>query len=217
MSNNRNKRSAKKTPTAAVSVLKDIRESLISTQISSEPDVRDIQLARFNSKRIFNFDFTQVNLISTSAVSETDGAISFQLNNLTGYTALTSLFDQYRIIGVHVQFTPSQSVYTSAAAPIYTVLDYDDSAATATTALSQYDTLKIAPATVYFQRDLKPRAAVAMYSGTFASFGNTGSMWIDSASPAVVYYGLKYAIPASGSTPSWTVFSRVMIQCRHQR
>jgi hypothetical protein len=199
-----------------VTLLKEIRESLISTQTSSEPDVKDVILSRLKPNKIYNFEFTATSLISASAVAEVDGAISFTLNTLTGYTSMTSLFDQYRIVGVQLQFLPSQNSYTAAAGAIFTAFDYDDATPVVLSTLYQRQTLKATPAGVYFERSLKPRIALAAYAGAFTSFANVGDVWIDSASPAVVYYGLKYGIPATASAPSWTVKQRYMIQCRSQ-
>jgi hypothetical protein len=166
---------------------------------------------------VYNFEFSQIGTITSSAAVETDGAITFALNNLTGFASLTTLFDQYRIVGVNIKFIPSQLVYTAAAQPIYTVLDYDDATAVVVSSLAQYDTLKIAPASAYFERSLKPRTAVAAYSGAFTSFGNVTNMWLDAASPGVQYYGLKYGILASVNAPSWSYIARVHIQTRAQR
>jgi len=209
------KRGARVNP--STQVLKDIRESLISTQLSGEPDVKDVILSRPSSKRIYNFEFTQTGNITSSAAVETDGAISFALNNLTGYTSLTTLFDQYRIVGVNIKFIPSQLVYTAAAQPLLTVLDYDDATPIVVSSLYQYDTLKVAPASAYFERSLKPRTAIAAYAGAFTSFGNMSGMWIDSASPGVIYYGVKYGILASANAPSWSYLARIHIQTRAQR
>jgi len=198
-------------------VLKDIRESLVSTALSGVPDVKDVMLTRPKRNRICNFEFSQIGTVTSSAAVETDGAITFALNNLTGYTSITSLFDQYRIVGVNIKFVPSQLVYTAAAQPIYTVLDYDDATPVVVSSLSQYDTLKISPASAYFERSLKPRTAVAAYSGAFTSFGNVTNMWFDSGSPGVQYYGVKYGILASANAPSWSYIARIHIQARAQR
>jgi hypothetical protein len=198
-------------------VLKDIRESLLTAQLSGEPDVKDVILSRPLRNRISHFEFSQLGTITSSAAVETDGAISFALNNLTGYTSITTLFDQYRITGVNIKFIPSQLVYTAAAQPMFTVLDYDDATPVVVSSLAQYDTLKIAPASAYFERSLKPRTAVAAYAGAFTSFGNVSNMWMDSASPGVLYYGVKYGILASANAPSWSYIARIMVEARAQR
>jgi hypothetical protein len=198
-----------------VAILKDIRESLVSTQISGEPDVRDVIIQRPKRNRISHFEFSLTGNVTSSAVSETDGAITFQLNNLSGYTTLTSLFDQYRIVGITVRFYPSQP-YTAATGQLFTAFDYDDATAVPIATLVQRDTLKVAPANAYFERSLVPRLAIAAYAGAFTSFGNTQGLWIDSGSPGVVHYGLKYGVPASASANSWTYVARYSIQCRSQ-
>jgi len=165
------------------------------------------------------FELTQVNSFASSAAVEVDGVIPIALNNLNGYTSITSLFDAYRIVGARSQFTPTSNTYgATATAPIFTVIDYDDNNITAISLLEQYDTLKIAPATSYFERSYKPRPALALSgAGVFTSFGQAPMVWVDSGSPGVAYYGLKYGIPLNAGAVSWTVLTTLFIEAKSQR
>jgi len=200
-------------------MVKDVRESLLNTQTSSLPLTRDVVLSRPNAERIYNFEFSQTNLITSSTVAEVDGSILLQLNNLNGYTAITTLFDAYRIVGARSQFFPTSNTYSSVGtAPIFTVLDFDDSTSTLISALLQYDTLKVAPPTVFFERSYKPRTAVAAYGGAFTQFAQgSKNLWIDSASPGVFYFGIKYGVPLNSAGVSWTVATTVWVQAKSQR
>lgn len=200
-------------------LLRQIRESLLQDQTSSEPLVPDINISRPSRHRVFTFEFSQTSSIASSTIAEVDGAISLALNNLPGYTSLTTLFDAYRIVAIRCQFIPTSNTYSAGAtAPIFTALDYDDNATTVISSLQQYDTLKISPATSYFERSFTPRAAKAVYAGAFTSFGQlTRWDWIDSGSPGVVYYGLKYGVPLNAAGVSWTVLTTYVVECKSQR
>jgi hypothetical protein len=144
-----------------------------------------------------------VDTASTTQVagSETDGALVFQLVQLSNVTAFTSIFDQYRIDMVQVSFSPrvNAAVPTSPTGTImpklYTGLDYDDASTTTIAALLDYQSLVITPPCMGVVRTVKPRIAIAAYSGAFTSFANQES-WVDCGSTAVQHYGLKYAVEA---------------------
>lgn len=135
----------------------------------------------------------------------------FNLASVPGYAEWTTLYDQYKIVGVHVKFfcfsTASLTDAPSAGNPslgaiMATILDYDDAAANGITAdgvgmqlMRNYQTYQeknmLNMRSGIVKRFLRPRIAVAEFSGTFASYGNFKSGWIDSNSPNVQHYGLK--------------------------
>lgn len=138
------------------------------------------------------------------------GTINFQLQNqVTDYGSLAAVFDQYRILAVEVVFRPQAQASAPTAASkgfLYTVLDYDDSSAL--TSIGQAEAYENCIATEVWQsqrRCLKPRAALAAYSGTFVSYANVEAPWIDCTSNAVQHYGIKYAIDV-GNSGSLAVF-----------
>jgi hypothetical protein len=139
--------------------------------------------------------------ITSSLTLEVDGSIQVIFNNLGNAASLAAVFDRYRIIKAKISFLPTVSESSSLMnGPLFTAIDYDDSAATSVTSLVQYDTLKIAPVGTYFERIFVPRFALAAYSGVFTSFAESMiGQWIDVASPSVIYYGLKYALPSGGA------------------
>jgi hypothetical protein len=223
MANNKRKTRRRITKTDTISrempVLNDIRESLLSQQTSSVPDVKDVILPRFKRERIYNFEATipAVN-ITSNTMAETDGVVNITLSVLDGYTSFTSLFDQYRIVGCRSKFVPGNSG-TNAGATIYTAIDYDDGNTTSTASLVEYDTLKIAPSSAYFERSYRPKLAMAIFQNSVATgYGSSMSnQWVDSNYPSVPYYGLKYAIPANAAPASFQLLTTVYLQCKNQR
>jgi hypothetical protein len=165
----------------------------------------------------------------TSAITQSStvavfGAINIQANNnITDFSSLSSVFDQYRIMAVEIMFRPqAQSPAPTASSKgfLYTVIDYDDS--TVLTSVSQAEAYENCIATEAWQsqrRCFKPRAALAAYSGSFTSYANVEAPWIDAASNGVQHYGIKYAIDV-GTAGSLAVFDwtmAVVVQFRASR
>jgi hypothetical protein len=138
------------------------------------------------------------------------GSVNFQANNnITDFSSLASVFDQYRILAVEMFFRPQAQASAPTAASkgfLYTVLDYDDSVSL--TSVGQAEAYENCIATEAWQsqrRCLKPRAALAAYSGTFTSYANVEAPWIDCTSSAVQHFGIKYVIDV-GNSGSLAVF-----------
>jgi len=151
-------------------------------------------------------------------------AFYFCLSNMPNYTDFTNLFDMYRLLEAVVTFTPfatgSASSTVSSAFPglIGTWIDTDDASLPANMAEGQQtETFQRNVATVPFIRVVKPRSAVATYSGTFTSYGTEYGRWMNTASPSVQYYGLKTVITGSTfatSTKIYDVEATVTMQFR---
>lgn len=157
--------------------------------------------------------------LNSSASIEVDGAITTTLSAQANASAWTSLFDAYRCIQVTVCFYPAATPPSSGSeGPLYTAIDYDDASTTLLSSLIEYDTLQVVPPGTYFERTFEPRASQAMYSGAFTSFGQLKAPWIDSASPSVVFYGLKYALPnGTTATNLWNTTVTSVWQFRQVR
>jgi hypothetical protein len=157
------------------------------------------------------------NILSSTTVPSA-GAINFILADLNNVSDYTNLFDQYRILAVKLEFIMLGSTNPLTGPPGYiqTAIDYDDvTTPGSANELMQYDTVQVAPIGQYFERTLRPRSAPAMYSGAFTSFGNVYAQWLDSASPSVQHYGIKYYIPII-PTSVYTIqpIAHYQIQCR---
>jgi hypothetical protein len=140
-------------------------------------------------------------------------AFYFALNNMPNYTDFTNLFDSYSILEAVVTFLPfatstaSTAVTSSFPGYIGTWLETNDASLPANMSEGQqYESFQRNVATVPFARVVRPRSAVAAYSGTFTSYANKYGQWIDTASPAVQFYGLKSVITGSTYATSTKVY-----------
>lgn len=187
------------------------------------------RLRQFNTSgnNIWNvrIPYTPFGSITQQASSENDVTFFFSFGSATASTFYAAVFDQYRITGATITFSPRLSngnFPSGAISPrLYTVIDYDDASATTITGLTQYETLIIVPPGCGVVRTLIPHAAVAAYSGTFTSFTNITSPWIDAASATVQHYGVKVAIEpgAAGQTvlQSYSCDAMLYMQFRNSR
>jgi len=157
---------------------------------------------------------------TTSTSTPTFGATAFNLQNVDQYFALAAVFDQYRLSDIEVWLVPqvSESV-SSAAGTLHSVIDLDDSVAlTSVSQFGDYSNAVFTPIKTGHYRHFQPHVAIAAYSGTFASFANVPSPWIDTNSSTVQHYGIKY-----GSTittvlaVSFDIYYRFKLEFRNIR
>jgi len=183
-------------------LLKQILESLQSSQTSQVPEVCDVAVRPTKKNKVYSFRQNFQGPQVTTALVESDVAITVNLNSAANTTNFQNLFDRWRIAQIRVCFAPTTSPSpTVTEGPLYTIIDLDDANAVNLNNLNQYQTLKISPVGSYFERTFTPRAAIAADAGgIFTSFAQAPiSTWMDTASPGINYFGLKYAIPGSSS------------------
>ena len=176
-----------------------LNEAQTNRMVPSTPDIPRMLLA---PNRVFTASFQQsAGLITSNSTSETTGALYFSLSGISGYTTWTGSFDSYRIVRIYVEFVPFGIVASANATlgQLTTAIDYDDANTTLNDTLLQNDTSMVVQTGTYFERRLRPRTAKAMYSGTFTSYGQDDESWIDTDSPNVQYYGVKYSQSISSS------------------
>lgn len=179
------------------------------------------------------YKFTRVCQISATTVVDAlqNLAFSFRLDQLPSYAEFTSLFDQYRIRGVRLWgLLTRYNVNTASGAigtvPIrtqfLTVSDYDDGTPlAATTDYYQYSNVRAS--TRAPKRFIRPRPAAAMYGGAFSKFASVNNrVWIDSANPDVLYYGVKIGMDSGteggigGTTIGRIVwYAKFYIECKN--
>jgi hypothetical protein len=218
-------RKGRKKEPATLPVLRDMRNLLRDQAVHQTSFVRDVQLMKLARNRVCSFvlEADYATIVSAPA-STTYGAFAAILGNFVGYTELTSVFDQYRIMQMRMTFIPVVPMGNANAYGVllYTAFDYDDvSPPIAVTDLEQYDTCLVIQAGTFFERICNPRVAYAAYGGgTFTSYANQRAGWIDAASSSVQHYGIKYAITANGSGLSvnlYTLKMQIFVQFRSQR
>lgn len=124
----------------------------------------------------------------------------FKLTDVRNYAQLTSLFDQYKITHVQLRFKlrndPAQSV-PAIYPKLYYFVDVDDSNAAADLNYMRENGCTIRTLSPHHPVivNLKPRTAQAFYAGgVFTSFGQGSGKWLDSSSPGIQHFGLKWAV-----------------------
>jgi hypothetical protein len=131
----------------------------------------------------------------------------------------TTLFDQYRINYVVLKFMCGTLETNSTDNATMTIAcDYDDgNAPTNVSDLFQYDNCKIYSYGKDINVKLKPRIAMAAYGGAFTSYANAGGMWLDVASPAVEYYGVKACLTRCNAQCTYRIYATYYIELKSTR
>lgn len=128
----------------------------------------------------------------------------FSLNSIINPTDFTNLFDEYRINCVVLKFIPRsnyvQNLATTATAAnnylptLHWVVDLNDSNVPSNVdSLLEYNGYHCRNFTRTVTIKIRPKFSLAAYSGAFTSYKPTKG-WIDTGSPNVQHYGLKFAI-----------------------
>ena len=141
------------------------------------------------------------NFAAGAAGVDAFGAANFQLSQLSNYTDITNMYDEYRIKAVKWYIVPNQPTNTTAvgaaSTPVFiSSVDYNDSATpTLKTTILQSDTARVhGPLNKMYTRTFKPNVALAAYAGAFTSYANVEDQWIDTGSPNVQHYGIKWGV-----------------------
>lgn len=177
---------------------KRTRKSLAST--------RSVTLQRsLMNKRVYNFTRWDVNYpdILSKDLATSPGyasaAMVFQLSSVPNYTEFTSLFDQFRIRMVKVQFMfMNQPVSTNNIADqglFYTLLDFDDNTPpTSESEMIQYQNCRVRRPYGTITRLIRPRYLSQTYETTLAAGYTLGkrSAWIDCQDADTYHFGLKW-------------------------
>lgn len=171
------------------------------------------------------------NNINLTATGGFPIALAFALADLPQASSWTAVFDQYRFEEIEVHFHPyynaqtPQTAFINVAGASQFVLDYDDSSSLATeNAAMEYDNVQTAMVYDSISVRMKPAVAPAYYaSGAFSGYGVEPSdkNWLDSASAAILHYGVKGWIgsfsPTSTAIAGWTVYGQYTVSFRNNR
>lgn len=161
-----------------------------------------------------NFSNSGMLTLSLPAVQSThyfSFAKAFLINELPNFSEFTSLYDQYKIIGIVFRIIPVNN--TSGTQSIANVqngdlggflhwhIDHDDYASAPASDIGIDDMRQRPDYKIHnlfnsynkngFKRYIKPRVAIAAYNGAFSGYMNAGNKWIDCNSPQVEHYGIK--------------------------
>jgi len=165
-------------------------------------------LAPYNTIGNQNFfwraSYDASSVIQQGTSLDTSVSYSFNLSNFPGYNDFVSTFDEYRLHALSVCISPNYTNFPANALNprLWTVIDYDDAATVSRASAEAYDTCVISPPGCGVIRVIKPRIAMAAYTGTFTGYVNMAEQWIDLNSTSVQHYGLKLVVEGgSGATP----------------
>jgi hypothetical protein len=186
----------------------------------SRPDPLPLSIPQQKTYTIVNTAYVS-DIVSVSA-TETNGAVIFTLGSLDNSSAITALFDQYRILQVSCEFAPTGNVASAALAnngELYTALDYDDATAAGASTLRQYNTCVRTDVYSPQTRTLTPRIAYAAYNGSgFAGYAiGAPDTWINSSYNNVQHYAVKYCFSPGGLGSGISVYGirvRYVLQVR---
>jgi len=166
--------------------------------------------------------------VSAAPTTNSYFAIGFELNDLDQVASLTALYDQYRIDKVELKIMSADTSINvmNTASPNGTVpfmliaIDSDDNnAPTSLAYMRQYDQVETVTYGNSYFVTVKPSVTPANYaSSAFDGYSVVRASWLDSASPAIVHYGVKGAINAlTGASTSfcqWQIFAKYFLSFR---
>jgi hypothetical protein len=159
------------------------------------------------------------------------GAFAFALSDLPGAGNFTALWDEYRFRSVKLHFYPVLDdaivgntvvgVTTAAIQPPSLLLadDYTDNVTPTENILLEHEDLIFkGPMTQMHVHVLRPVPLVATYQGAFTGYGRQDNLWLETNSPGILHYGLKYAIHkgfnASGITCTFQIYATYELEFR---
>lgn len=203
-----------------LTALKSIADNTTLEKRGIIETVPDVPRIRFKKDKVYTFSrsYFYGNLIPTATL---DGfaAVAFSLQAANGFSDITNLFDEYRIIQAIVKLVPNQASFDH---PIYTAIDYDDAGQPASVnSMLQYDTLRIQSAQTVIERVVNPKSAEEVYNTSLqTAYVPKYGLWIDTDYPGVTHFGLKMVTPALASITttlfnSTTVNVELIVQGRH--
>lgn len=139
----------------------------------------------------------------TDAVNSGSFVKTFSLNDVPAAAEFTSLFDQYKLVGIKYRFVcirdpanANTTSYQGIFPRIMWVHDHDSAQTVASFGeLQQYATAR----EMYFSEStkktrwmyLKPAVANSIYNGVYNGYNARWRVWCDSGYPGVPHYGLR--------------------------
>jgi len=158
-----------------------------------------------DKRQVHNFVQSAANVTRNFAVSGAGTFITFSLSDMDDLPAFQTLFDQYRLMAVEVEFQAQGNVSviasTAGAAVFFaTAFDFDDNIPPSSIAnIRQYTSFKQVPCTRSFKRTLVPACALFVGTTGGAQAPKT-QQWIDIVHSTVGHYGLKTFLEGSTTT-----------------
>lgn len=156
-------------------------------------------------------------LMASSTTVPVYAASDFSLSSLPTVSALTSVFDQYRINFIEVLIVPNMTETTVASQGpgiLASAVDLDDANAPSNYSdVSNHEGSLQSSGTMNHYHRWEPQYAVATYSGAFTSY-STARGWIDCGSPGVKHFGLKAYITTASAVTTFSLLARYNVSFR---
>lgn len=151
--------------------------------------------------------FQASTIASNASVYTSTGSIAFALSQCPAPTDFTNLFDQYRIVKTQINFVPNYSGNTAGGIPglyniFYMAVDHTDvTSPTQASDVLQYDAHRLVQPYKPFSITFKPAPSSSFFNSTTTTgYGPRQGAWLDSSSPAVPHYGLKWVWDCNSAT-----------------
>lgn len=191
-------------------------------RISSDVDVESFPMDRPSFQQsITLWRSCSTASIVVAATTPIFGVIDVALNQVDGYTGITQLFDEYKLLKCEVTFMPSANVAYGgqSAGVLLTAIDWDDGTTPTTLAdLRKYSTCQQTRATQSHRRTYALAIADTIYgTSTSSGYRRVMSPWINCANVSVNHYGLKYGLTGGGNAMTVDLEVRVLIAAHISR
>lgn len=125
----------------------------------------------------------------------------FKLSSVIDPADFTNLYDKYKIVGVRLKVMYQANSASTGGVSVLPIINYsiDHDDASVPTSLNNVECKAFAKSRILtgdkpLNLYLKPKVAVGLYQGAFTGYGIPGSTWINSSSPDVQHYGVKFWI-----------------------
>lgn len=160
-----------------------------------------------NPGHIYMFKDITTQAVVSLAAGISEYGLAFTLSQSNRVAEYSALFDQFRIVGVKLDFVPRYNINAAGVAnlahqgSIHTAFDYDNVAAIGSIInLAEYDSFHVNSCLERFQRYLQPCmesntvAAGAAIVGGQINKGGTSGPWCDVATPTISYNGVRIIV-----------------------
>jgi hypothetical protein len=164
---------------------------------------RNVQLANSskftNFKTILHYPLGSLALQGNGTTPINLGANGIVLSSLSNYASYTAIFDSYKIDLVEWKFTLRQAGSSNNYPSVVLYPDWDDSTAPSSIQQAQSHPRSVAhvltPMKPTCTLSMVPKVAIASSNGVFTGYSqNNKPVWVDSGSPSVAHYGIKWAV-----------------------
>lgn len=180
-----------------------------------------------NNRHDYEFKFLHEEIIYSSGGVYTD-AYEFTLSQIPNYTELSALYDQYKIMKIHVTFRPRYNVNSASVAAtgialpyLHWVVDHDDATTPSTTVNTFLENSRVKSVVLDRPRTvtLEPHILTEIYKTSVTTgYGNKPcrKQWIDMSDTSLQMFGLKFFIECPNMTLNdhiCDVYYKYEVQC----